>query len=194
MTPVRGHRAEGGGNLAAGGRAVVAHGAASVACRRSCGNPDAPCGGGPKRRQPAAARRDAGRLWERSSPPLVRNPARGPWPSPRRATTRRPRSAPQTPAGGHRRRRLRRARTRRARSPGAGASHAGRPAQPPPLPAAALPGRDGRRSRPADIAAPIRSILRRQANVAVLLAEVDGRRSRGPTRRCLATASSPTTR
>ena len=68
------------------------------------------------------------------------------------------------------RRRFRRARRRAGAEACAGRSHAARPAQPPPVPAAALPGGDGRplarRHR-----APIRWILRKQPNVRVLLAK-----------------------
>ena len=46
---------------------------------------------------------------------------------------------------------------------------------------------------PSDIASPIRRILRRQQNAEVMLADVDGIRSRAQMRRSWPTARSPTT-
>jgi Ribulose-phosphate 3 epimerase family len=74
----------------------------------------------------------------------------------------------------HHRCRVRRPiRRNRARS-GSRRRHRDRPTQPSPVPAAALSGRATAALSPADIAAPIRSILSRQANTEVILATVTG--------------------
>src|SRR5579883_3588467 len=71
------------------------------------------------------------------------------------------------------RRRFRRTFGGASARPRARRGHAHRPPQLPPLPASPLSGRD-RRPLPADIATPIRAILRRQRNATILLARVSG--------------------
>ena len=87
--------------------------------------------------------------------------------------TRRPTLVAKAPPCGRRWRRLRWPPCREGPSEGRRRRHARRPHEPPPLSAAALPGRDGILSE-GQIAPPLRGILRKHKNVHVELAEVTG--------------------